>query len=358
MKKLMAVLLAALLLAAVSFSALAESVTMNGTVVNVAPQTISAPLGGTVKEVYVSGGDQVAAGDALALLEGNKVYALEDGTVRLFGDTGDSAEMVANRYGAVAYIEPACEYTLTASTKSAYDKEENRTIHPGEKVYLRCAEDSKHTGEGIVTSVSGTSFGVEVTSGSFLNGESVYVYRWDTFASTSRIGRGEISRQDPVAYTADGVIVNYAVKDGSYVKKGDVLFETLSGSFSNLTGDLNVIRAAADGVVASLSLSRGEAVEAGTAVAELYANEAMRIEASVTETDLQYFSVGDTVRVELIYLDDGEYTLEGTVEKISRIGAASGEEAEEASFSVYIVPSKTDKLLYGMTAVISRVQAD
>ena len=354
----MAVLTASLLLLTLSFPALAESVTMKGTVVNVAPETIAASLGGTVKEIYVSAGDQVASGDVIALLEGNKVYALEDGTARLFGEVGDSADMVANRYGAVAYIEPACEYTISASTKSAYDLEENKIIHPGEKVYLRCVDDSRHTGVGIVTSVSGSNFSVEVSSGEFLGDESVYVYRGADYAAQTRIGKGSISRQNPVAYTGEGVIVNYPVTNGSKVKKGDVLFETLSGAFANQSGDLTLIKATADGVVSSVSLSRGDSAAAGAAAAELYPDASMRIEATVTETDLQYFSVGDTVRVELIYLEDGEYTVKGVVEKISRIGKSTDADAEEASFTVYVVPEETEKLLYGMTAIISRIQAD
>ena len=357
MKKFLSALAAALLLVSVSCSALADSVTMNGTVVNIAPQTISASLGGTVREIFFSAGDQVKAGDVLVTLEGEKVYALQDGTVHFFGEVGDSAEMVADRYGAVAYVEPACEYTISASAKTAYDKEENRIIHPGETVYLRCADDSKHTGTGIVTSVSDSSFGIEVTSGEFLKGESVNVYRQSDFAVTSRIGKGNIARQNPVAYTGEGVIARYTVENGSQVKKGDVLFETLSGSFTHQTEDLTVVKAAADGVIASISLNRGDSINAGTAAAELYADVYMRIEASVTETDLQYFSVGDQVRIELIYLEDGEYTVMGTVEKISRIGSASGEDSEEASFTVYIVPAETEKLLYGMTALVSRVQA-
>ena len=79
-------------------------------------------------------------------------------------------------------------------------------------------------------------------------------------------------------------------------------------------------------------------------------------EATVTETDLQYFNVGDPVKIELIYLEDGEYAMDGTVEKISHIGQTSGEESGEASFTVYIIPAETEKLLYGMTALISRVQ--
>ena len=109
-------------------------------------------------------------------------------------------------------------------------------------------------------------------------------------------------------------------------------------------------------MISSFSLGIGDSVSAGTAAAEIYPDEYMRIEATVTETDLQYFNVGDPVKIELIYLEDGEYAMEGTVEKISRIGQTSGEESGEASFTVYIIPAETEKLLYGMTALISRVQ--
>ena len=71
-------------------------------------------------------------------------------------------------------------------------------------------------------------------------------------------------------------------------------------------------------MISSFSLGIGESVSAGTAAAGIYPDEYMRIEATVTETDLQYFNVGDPVKIELIYLEGGEYAMEGTVEKISR----------------------------------------
>ena len=339
-------------------SALADSITMNGTVVNAAPQTVTAELGGTISQVYVTAGDRVQTGDTIAVLETEKIYALQDGTVRLFGEIGDSAEMVAERYGAVAYIEPACEYTISASTKNAYDLEENKIIHPGETVYIRCVDDSKNTGIGLVTAVSGTSFSVEVTEGSFENGESVYLYRTETYMAVSRIGKGSISRQDPVAYTAEGIIVGYPVENDMTVSKGAVLFETLAGSYANQTDGLNRISAAETGIVAALSLSIGSTVASGDAVMTFYADDAMRIQATVTETDLQYFKVGDTVRVEFTYINGGDFSMTGTIEKISGVGSALNEDSDEASFTVWIIPESTEALSYGMNAVISRMASD
>lgn len=355
MKKIIALILTAVLFSALLLgSASADAITMNGTVVSTHTETVTAALGGAVGQVHVTAGDHVSAGEKLVTLNAEKVYALEDGTVRLFGEVGDSADSLSSRYGAVAYIEPARQYTVSASTKNAYDAEKNKTIHPGESVYLKSVSNSKNTGTGIVTSVSGTSFNIEMISGSLENGEAAYVYRNAAYTATSRIGRGTVSHQDPVAYSGSGIIVSYKVENGSKVKKGDVLFETLSGSYANQIGDLCEITAERDGVIASISLNKGGTLAAGDTVAEFYADSDLRIQATVTEADLQSFQVGDKVTATFTYLDSGEYTVDGVIEKISRTSASVDEETNEASYSVLIRPESTERLYYGMNAVIEK----
>ena len=357
MKKLISLILIAALLAAMLLaSASAEVITLNGTVVSTCTETITAALGGTIGDVKVSAGDHVNAGDALAALETVKVYALEDGTVRLFGSVGDSAETVAEKYGAVAYIEPAVRYTVSASTKNAYDDEANRIIHPGETVYLRSMENVKLTGKGIVTNVSGSSYTIELSEHDFSSGENVYIYRSSSFGIMSRIGRGSVSLKDPVTYTGSGIIVKYTAANNGTVKKGDVLFETLSGDYTAKTADLDKVTVTKAGVIASVSLQKGNSVNAGDTVAEFYADENMRIEALVTEEYLSSFAAGDEVAVTFIYLDNGEYTVNGVIEKISRTASSTDEETGEASYSVMIRPESTERLSYGMNAVIEKIE--
>ena len=354
-RKLTALMLAAAMMLC-SACAVADAALITGTVVNVLPLTMSADLGGRVREVLVDAGDAVHAGDVLAVLEGTEVCALQDGTLHWFGETGDSAEMVTERYGAVAYIEPASALTVSASTKNAYNEEENKIIHPGETVYLKCAADGKHTGTGMVTSVSGSSYQLEILSGTFPDGESVWIYRSEDYETSARIGKGTVARKAPVAYTGEGVIIRFPLENGSEVKKGDVLFETLSGSYSGRTGQLGQICVQEDGVIASVSLNAGSTVESGSAVAELYADSRMRVECMVPESELDNFQPGDAVNMEFIYIEDGALTATGRVEKVSRVGSQSGDESEESVYRVQIVPDTTDGLLYGMTAVISRIQ--
>ena len=355
MKKTLSVLLLAVLLAAVTLgSASADVITTSGTVVSIRTETITASLGGSIGNVLVSAGDHVSKGDTLVTLDTQKVYALQGGTVRVFGEVGDTTDMLVERYGAVVYVEPECEYVVAASTRNAFDAEANKVIHPGETVYMRSVDNIKITGTGIVTSVADSSYSIEVTSGSFSSNEGVYIYRKSSFVSTSRIGRGTVSHQSPVAYTGTGIVVNYPVANGKKVKKGAVLFETLEGAYKSKTGNWDNITASSSGVIASISINKGGKLAAGDVVADFYADGDMRIEATVTETDLHYFKVGDTVTATFTYLDNGEYKVSGKVEKISAIGAAADEETNEASYSVLIKPGKTDRLYYGMNAVIEK----
>lgn len=174
------------------------------------------------------------------------------------------------------------------------------------------------------------------------------------WAAVSRIGRASVSLKDPVAYTAEGLIAAFCVEDGAQVKKGDVLFETVSGSYPVDAASLAQVTAPVSGVVSSVSLNRGSTVSSGTAVAEIYPDELLRIEASVPESDLSLFTVGREVSVELNYLDNGEYTVPGVIEKVSRIGTASASaESEEAVFSVWIRPDSTEHLSYGLHAIVT-----
>ena len=354
MKKLFSVLLLVVLSLSVASAAMARTVTADGTVVSTGTVIVSSDVGGTVAEVSVSAGDAVSAGDVLVTLTPSRVYALQDGTVRLFGSVGDDAADIASQYGAVAYVEPALRYTISASTRNAYSSEANKIIHPGETVYLRATENAQLTGTGRVTTVSGTSYTVEVLSGNLESGYSVNIFRTEDYAAVSRIGRASVSLKDPVAYTAEGLIAAFCVEDGAQVKKGDVLFETVTGSYPLDAASLTQVTVPVSGVVSSVSLNRGSTVSPGTAVAEIYPDELLRIEASVPESDLALFTVGREVSIELNYLDNGEYTVSGVIERVSRIGTASASaESEENVFSVWIQPASADRLSYGLHAIVT-----
>ena len=160
---------------------------------------------------------------------------------------------------------------------------------------------------------------------------------------------------DPVAYTGEGIVTSFAVENGAQVKKGDILFETVAGSYDSAASGWTQIKAPCSGIIASLNMTKGTAVAEGSAVATLYADDGMRIEATVSETDLLSFHVGDNVIAEFTYLNDGGISVRGVIEKISRLGEASSSDAEseEAWFTVSVKPNTSVGLYYGAHAIVS-----
>ena len=361
------ILTGALACALLTPCALAETISFTGTVSAKATSEVYAPIGGTVESVNAVAGQQVRAGDVLATLATTKVYAPEDGVITgLFAQPGDSADSVSQRYGAVLYIEGASVYTISASTDNAYNTTENKFVHVGENVYLSCYSDGSHSGTGVITAIEGTSYTVEVTSGAFLIGETVSVYRGESATTAERIGRGTLGRINPTAVSASGSIVSLAVQDGDAVQKGDLLFETLEGSFDGSYMSGSEIRATADGVVSQVSLTQGGRLEKGSVAAVLYPEGAMQIQAQIAEANLGLIHVGDPVEIELNWNSDAEVRYTGVVSMISAIAdsSASGGSGESMSssgdvtYTVYIDFTPDADTRYGMTAVVSTLDEE
>ena len=350
MKKILTGTLAALLCLALLLSAaLADTLSLSGTVTAGESIPVYAPIGGTVGEVKAVEGQLVAADDVLYTMKTTKVYAEEDGTVTgVFGQPGDSASTVANRYGAVMYLEGSVAYTVSASTENAYNSTETKFVHVGETVYLTCRTSAARTGQGIITAVSGTSYTVEVTGGTFIPGDSVDISRDRANSTTQKIGRGTVSRVDPTAVSASGSIVRIAVEDGAQVKRGDLLLETLDGTFDGLYMSGTEIAAGAAGIVGSLSVSRGGSVQKDNIAAVLYPLDSMRVEAFVSEDSRNLIREGETVTIELEA--DESKTYQGTVALVSSV-AENG--SGEATYRVLVDFVPDDEVKIGMSVMIT-----
>lgn len=362
-------MVASLLAAAIPFcgAALADTITFTGTVAASETHEVYAPIGGTVEKVECDVGQKVKSGDVLVRLSTTKVYAEESGTVTaVFGQPGDSAETVAQKYGAVMVIEGERVYSIAASTENAYNSTATKFVRVGESVYLQCYSDGSHTGTGVITGVEGTDFTVQVTSGEFLIGETVNVYRGDSAASTQRIGRGTLNRMNPTSVTGSGSIVSFAVNSGDTVQRGDLLFETLDGAFDGLYMSGSDIAADASGTVSQLGAQQGGAIQKNSVVAVLYPDDAMRIEASVSEANLAAIAVGDPVSIELVWNQDEEVTYPGTISMISAIAdsasgstgdAMGGDSNDTVTYTVYVDFTPDENTRYGMSAVVTTLDA-
>jgi multidrug efflux pump subunit AcrA (membrane-fusion protein) len=264
------------------------------------------------------------------------------------------------------YIEGESVYSIAASTDNAYNSTATKFVHVGEDVCLSCYSDGKHTGTGVITAIEGTDYTVRVTSGEFLVGETVNVYRGEKAISTKRIGRGKLSRTNPTAVTGTGSIVSFAVAEGDSVQRGDLLFETLDGSFNGLYMSGSDITAGVEGTISRIDAQQGSAIQKDSVVAALYPEGSMRIEAQIEEANLASIAVGDPVSIELLWNQDEDVTYDGTITMISAIAdsadaddkTADGETEDAVTYTVYIDFTPDENTRYGMSAVVTTQDAE
>jgi multidrug resistance efflux pump len=333
--------------------ALAEGdLSLSGQLEPARTDVITAPFSGTVVSAPLSAGDFAAATDALFELTTTKVYAPCDGTVAgLRAQEGDSLSDLALMYQAPLYIEPDSAYVISASTSGAYDDNDNRYIHVGEHVYLTSTNNSSRTGEGIITSVTGTAYTVEVQSGTIRLAETCRISRDpDSDEAEGRIGSGKTERNNPVPVTADGSVLRVCVSEGDSVRKGDLIMETVPGDLRNkaLTG--SHVTAGADVVVQSVSASVGDVVQQGQALAVVFPVGTLVALVQVDESDLVNLEIGDDVTIELDGTS-GAVTYPGVVETISR---TANPEAVGAAYDVTISFENDDFVRQGMSVTVRK----
>ena len=351
-KRMLGILCVAMLLAG---TAGAEPVTMNGTVEAGDILTVYAPIGGTVESVEAEAGEKVTAGQELLRFRTEKVYAAQDGVIRcVFGAEGEDAETVAATYGAVMYLEGEHLYSVSASVSKAYSSVETMIVHPGEKVYLQCRTISARNGNGIITAVDGSNYTVLVTSGEFLPGDSVDIYREETRTDKGRIGRGSISRVSPEAVTAAGAIVRIAVKDGDTVRKGDLLLETLSGRYDAYVMTGTQVNAPQSAVVSTVNAEAGSTVEKGAALFQLIPTESLRVETSVDADELKNIRAGDPVIIELE--SDESKVFEGTVSFVSAL--PEEKEEEDVTYRVQVEFIPDGEIALGMKVIVMTTEPE
>lgn len=337
--------------------ALAETTTYDGTVVSGESVAVLAPFGGTLQTLSVRQGDVIAFGQQIATVATTKVYAPVDGTVSgLFGQAGDSAEDVAARMGAVLYIAPASKYQITADIQKAYNNSDNKYVNIGETVYLKSLSTSRdNTATGTITAVNGTSYTVETTDGELLMEETVVIYRSADYEATSRIGRGTVSRTPEVAVSGTGSIVYMHVTEGQSVTRGQLLYETVTGTLDGLYAAGNAIVSELDGIVASVSASVGASVNKGDTLLTVYPRDMMQVEMELDEYDLTEIAEGDAVSIALTYDDTGKQVFAGTVVMISRVSSAA--DGSDATYQAYVEFAADENVRLGMTAVVTPVGA-
>lgn len=358
-KRFLICLLAVLLAALTGAQALGET-SFPGKVISRETLAISAPFGGLIEKIDLRKGDPIHVGDPVVTIKTTKVYAEMDGIVSgIFAREGDDTEGITTRYGGVLYLEPINRYIVSATTEKAYNSSDTKYVHIGEKVYLSCTKDGTHVGTALVTSISevdesgNTPYKLEVTGGDFYMGETVGIYRDPNHSSNTRIGRGTIQQNAAVPVKGSGSVLRIHVQVGDTVERGELLFETVEGALDGLYAVDNAIPSPLDGIVASVEVTQGGAIEKGGKLITVYPNDAMQIEIKVSELDLNEIHEGDKVTIEFEWDADGALQLDGVVSGISRVGAEKAEgNATDASYSAYVDFTPTEVVRLDMSVVV------
>ena len=313
----------------------------------VAPNTekITAPFAGTLLPFDYETGDSVSAHETLFTLDTTPVYATQAGTVSaVFASVGDDASGVAAHYGALAVIEPKNALYIDASTDQAYNDADNRYIHAGETLYLKLSNDK---GTGVVTSVSGKKYTVEILSGSFDVDDTVRCFRESTTPSDSEVGRGKVTRYADVQVNANsGRIAAVHVKPGDAVEVGDLLFELVDAQSEKNAS--RSIAASKDGVITSMNTASGAQVYRGQLLCEVADLSTLELSAEVDELDLNSIAVGDTLSYTLDAFDGETFT--GTVTQIYSVGT---KKQNATYFDVRITLPAGKTLLPGMNGTVT-----
>ena len=312
-----------------------------GTVAARETVSVVADVGGTVESLSVRAGERVEAGQTVATVSATGVYAVADGTVRgLTAQQGDSAEQT------VLSIAPVSRYTVSATLDDAYDTAANKYITLGESVYMRCSADGTHRAIGRVVGIEGSNYTVEVTGGELYMEETVYIYREDSYESSSRIGSGTVSRSQEIAVSGTGLVASICVGEGESVERGQLLFTCVDADSAESAARGGSVISTASGVVTSVAARVGQALGRGASVICVCPDGAMCVELEVEEADLGYIQVGDRVDIYFDWDEDGANAAVGTVTAISALGT-QGEDG--VIYTAYVDFEATDAVRLGMT---------
>ena len=142
-------------------------------------------------------------------------------------------------------------------------------------------------------------------------GETVGIFRSRDYDSSSRIGRGTVEQNAAIAVKGSGSVLKMHVSVGDPVERGELLFETVTGTLDGLYAVDNRIVSNVAGVVASVDAAPGTSVEKGAKLITVYPAGSFQIEVHVSELDLNAIHAGDKVDIEFDWDTDGTHRVTG-----------------------------------------------
>lgn len=307
------VVLIALLLMLITSQAFAEQSTANATLKAPMRTLVMAPFSGTLTSFTWEVGDTLTQQETLFEYATEPIYATQAGIMTaLFVSPGDLTTGAMERYGAVCFIEPERPLYISATTRNAYNKNENKYLHIGESLYLKSGSDK---GTGRVTGITEENYTVEILNGDFDPGDTIHCFRESNHSTDSKTGQGEAKRYPDIAIRAQGRVYLIHKQPGDPVQAGELLLETIheSSQAYPLSTTLE-----AQGILTGLFVQPGAQVYRGQYLCEIVDPSTLELSAEVDEVDIAAIHVGDSLSFTLDAFGDKTFT--GMVVRICPLG--------------------------------------
>lgn len=350
--------------AVVTRGAMEETVYGTGTTSARNQTNVLAGADGTLTDLRVSVGDEVKAGDILAVLTnadlddeitdlefdlwelddtildtgvGSKVTAVEapaaGRVMAIYAGVGDDALAVFRREGALAIISTDGRMKAELS-----DVDASAGVALNDKLTVT-GED--FTAEGTVVDLTrqGTSLTLTIQDDSLPMGASVAVATMDGVT----LGTATLEVNKPMAVSSyGGTIESVHTQVGKNVKRGETLFKLTDSPITLKLENLRLQRETAnksleeakeqrenliviapcDGTIATLNVSEGDEITNGALIGSILEGEDMNLTIAVDELDVVEVAVGQKVKITVDALSDAE--MDGEVYKIAPVGSNSG----------------------------------
>ena len=350
--------------AVVTRGAMEETVYGTGTTSARNQTNVLAGADGTLTDLRVSVGDEVKAGDILAVLTnadlddeitdlefdlwelddtildtgvGSKVTAVEapaaGRVMAIYAGVGDDALAVFRREGALAIISTDGRMKVELS-----DVDASAGVALNDKLTVTGGD---FTAEGTVVDLTrqGTSLTLTIQDDSLPMGASVAVATMDGVT----LGTATLEVNKPMAVSSyGGTIESVHTQVGKNVKRGETLFKLTDSPITLKLENLRLQRETAnksleeakeqrenliviapcDGTIATLNVSEGDEITNGALIGSILEGEDMNLTIAVDELDVVEVAVGQKVKITVDALSDAE--MDGEVYKIAPVGSNSG----------------------------------
>ena len=360
----------------------------SGTLVNVDEETLTVPVGVTIREIPVSANDAFSAGDALVKVDTASVMEamsslqtqLNELDAKITTSSKDtvSGTITAGVAGRVKTIcaragdtVAQCMYEHGALAVISLDgymsvEIESETLAEGDKVRVSRTEGKELTGT-VDSAVNGRAV-ILVTDNGPVAGEEVEILG----SEGGSLGTGTLSVHNPLRVTGISGTIGavrvkenqkvtattavFTLKDTAYAATYQTLLEERSSMEDTMVElmelyNTGVVAAPFDGSVTSVDYDSEAEYEEEITLLTISPDKQMNITINVDESNILSLELGQTAQITVSSV--GDDTFSGTVTEINKTASsASG----VTRYSAVVTMDKTPEMLQGMSArVVVRI---